>query len=67
MCVLATVMGAVDRGFRVVDAADALCGSSDRTHDALLTLYNDRSGQQIEVADSATILSNWPWRHVPRP
>lgn len=60
VCVLATVMGAVDRGFRVVIAADGLCSSSDRTHDALLTLYNERYGQQIEVTDSATILSNWP-------
>lgn len=59
VCVLATVMGAVDRGFRVVIAADALCSSSDRTHDALLTLYTERYGQQIEVSDSATILSNW--------
>lgn len=60
VCVLATVMGAVDRGFRVVLAADALCSSSDRTHDALLTLYNERYGQQIEVTDSETILGNWP-------
>jgi nicotinamidase-related amidase len=59
VCVLATVMGAVDRGFRVVLAADALCSSSDRTHDALLTLYNERYGQQIEVTASETILSNW--------
>jgi nicotinamidase-related amidase len=60
VCVLATVMGAVDRGFRVVLAADALCSSSDRAHDALLTLYNERYGEQIEVSDSETILSNWP-------
>jgi nicotinamidase-related amidase len=59
VCVLATVMGAVDRGFRVVIAADALCSSSDRTHDALLTLYNERYAEQIEVSDSGTILSNW--------
>jgi nicotinamidase-related amidase len=59
VCVLATVLGAVDRGFRVVLAVDALCSSSDRTHDALLRLYNERFGEQIEASDSATILANW--------
>jgi nicotinamidase-related amidase len=59
VCVLATVMGAVDRGLRVVLATDAICSSSDRTHDALLTLYRERFGQQIEAADSATILACW--------
>jgi hypothetical protein len=38
---------------------DALCSSSDRTHDALLRLYNERFGEQIEASDSATILANW--------
>src|SRR5690606_40274259 len=50
MCVLATVLGAVDLGFRVVVVADALCSSSDQSHDALLALYHDRFGQQIESA-----------------
>lgn len=59
VCVLATVMSAVDLGFRVVLATDALCGSSDRTHDALLTLYRERFGEQIETADAETILACW--------
>jgi nicotinamidase-related amidase len=59
VCVLATVMAAVDRGYRVVLASDALCSSSDATHDALMTLYCRRFGEQIEVADSATILACW--------
>lgn len=42
VCVLATVMGTVDRGYRVVIAADALCSSSDETHDALIKLYESR-------------------------
>ena len=59
VCVLATVFGAIDFGYRVVLATDALCSSSDTTHDALLTLYQERFAQQIEAADAATILTNW--------
>ncbi len=59
VCVLATVLAAVDLGFRVVVVRDALCSASDRTHDALLTLYEERFGQQIEVATADTILADW--------
>jgi nicotinamidase-related amidase len=59
VCVLAAVLGAVDLGYRVVLATDALCSSSDETHDALLTLYHRRFGQQIETASSETILASW--------
>lgn len=60
VCVLATVMGAVDRGYRVVIAGDALCSSSDDTHDALMKLYEERFSEQIEVASTETIVANWP-------
>lgn len=59
ICVLATVLGAIDRGLRVVLAADALCGSRDMTHDAVLTFYRERLWQQIEVADTADIVESW--------
>jgi len=59
VCVLATVLGAVDLGYRVVLARDALCSASDRTHDALVTLYAERFGQQIELADAESILAAW--------
>jgi nicotinamidase-related amidase len=42
VCVLAAVLDAVDLGYRVVLPTDALCSSSDATHDALLTLYGTR-------------------------
>jgi nicotinamidase-related amidase len=59
VCVLAAVLDAVDLGYRVVLATDALCSSWDETHDALLTLYRDRFSQQIETATSETILATW--------
>ena len=59
MCVLAAVLDAVDLGLRVVLATDALCSSSDETHDALMTLYRDRFGQQIEAATAETVLACW--------
>ena len=59
VCVLATVLDAVDRGYRVVVASDALCSVSDETHDALMALYSQRFGQQIETADTEAILRVW--------
>jgi nicotinamidase-related amidase len=59
VCVLAGVLGAVDRGYRVVVATDAICSSSDHTHDALLTLYHERYGQQVEAATVEEILRDW--------
>jgi nicotinamidase-related amidase len=62
ICVLSTVLTAVDLGYRVIVAADAVCSSVDSTHDALMVLYNERFGEQIELADTNTILESWPER-----
>jgi nicotinamidase-related amidase len=59
VCVLATVMGAVDLGFRVILVRDAVCSSSDEGHDALLALYHRRYSEQIETADAEDILCRW--------
>ena len=59
VCVLATVLGAVDRGFRTIIASDAVCSSADQTHDALMTLYSTRFSEQIELAPTEDILANW--------
>jgi nicotinamidase-related amidase len=64
VCVLATVLGAVDRGYRVVVVSDALCSSSDESHDASLGLYHKRYGVQVETATTQCVLDYW---HVAAP
>ena len=59
VCVLAAVLGAIDLGYRVVVAADALCSSANDTHDAALGLFKDRFGQQLETALVEEILAEW--------
>jgi nicotinamidase-related amidase len=59
VCVLATVLGAVDLGYRVVLAKDALCSSSDESHDSAIDLYHQRYGVQVEPVETETILRNW--------
>jgi nicotinamidase-related amidase len=62
MCVLATVLGAVDLGMRVIVVADAVCSSSDAAHDALIALYHERYSQQIEIAPCDEVLDAWSAR-----
>lgn len=60
VCVLATVLGAVDCGFPVVLVEDAVCSSSDEGHDALLALFRQRFAEQIELATASEVLAAWP-------
>ncbi|HEX6957493.1 MAG TPA: isochorismatase family cysteine hydrolase [Ferrovibrio sp.] len=57
ICVLSTVLGAIDHGYRVIVVQDALCSSVDETHDALLAFYHQRLSEQVEIADVAAILA----------
>ena len=59
VCVLATVLDAVDLGYRVIVVRDAVCSSSDEGHDLLMRLYHDRFTEQIETADAAAVLAQW--------
>jgi len=59
VCVLATVLDAVDLGLRVVIVEDALCSSFDAGHDALMTLYRNRFAEQIELIGQADIPTIW--------
>jgi nicotinamidase-related amidase len=49
----------VDLGYRVIVASDAICSSSDECHDALMTLYQRRFSEQIEVAPTEVVLQAW--------
>ncbi len=59
VCVLSTMLNAIDRGYRVVIARDAVCSSSDASHDAIIDLFHRRFDVQVEVAEVAEILDVW--------
>ena len=59
MCVLSSILAAVDYGYRVIIAEDAVCSSSDEGHDALIELFNQRFDVQLEPAQVKVILSAW--------
>jgi len=60
MCVLATLLGAADYGYRTIVVQDALCSASDQAHDAMLELFNMRYGQHIETTTLEEILDRLP-------
>jgi nicotinamidase-related amidase len=59
VCVLSTVMSAVDIGFRIVIVEDALCSSSDVGHDALMTMYRTRCHGQVDLVTAEELAEFW--------
>lgn len=59
VCVLATVMGAIDHGFRVVVPRDAVFGSADETHDAMLRIFDSRFSMQLMTCTTQDLLDDW--------
>ena len=59
MCVLATVLAAVDLGYPVIVATDAICSSADPSHDAVLRIYHQRFSQQIRTMSVEEIRAAW--------
>ncbi|MGF9566749.1 cysteine hydrolase [Neorhizobium sp. BT27B] len=55
-CVMATVLGAVDLGYKVAILSDAVCSGADDTHDAALRLLGDRFSIQLEVVSTEVFL-----------
>jgi len=59
VCVLATVLAAIDLGFRVVLVKDALASSNEDGEKAALHQVFSRFDQQIEVISSEELFHNW--------
>lgn len=59
VCVLATVMQAIDLGFRIVLPTDALCSTSDGAHDALVELFRARFASHVEATTTENLLRRW--------
>jgi nicotinamidase-related amidase len=59
MCVLATVLGAVDLGYRTILVRDAVCSSSDEDHEAMLALFGDRYRRHVELGTAAEVAELW--------
>ncbi|QIP01060.1 cysteine hydrolase family protein [Bradyrhizobium symbiodeficiens] len=59
VCVLSTVLSAVDLGFRIVIVEDALCSSSDVGHDALMTMYRTRFHGQVDLVTAEELAEFW--------
>ena len=57
VCVLATTLGAIDLGYRVIVLRDAVCSGADDTHDASLELLHDRFSVQLELMKTEEFLS----------
>jgi nicotinamidase-related amidase len=53
-------LGAIGWGFRVILVTDALCSSADETHDAMINIYLNRFGEQVETVTTDTLLEGWP-------
>lgn len=45
---------------------DALCSSADETHDAVITVYHHRYGQQVETVTVGLLVDEWRDRSIDR-
>lgn len=59
VCVLATVLGSIDHGYRTIVLSDAVCSSADSTHDASLKLLGDRFSVQLELMSADDFLRSF--------
>jgi nicotinamidase-related amidase len=59
VCVLGTVLGAIDHGFHVVLARDCLYSSSDEAHDATVLLCRERYSSHLSALAADEIASAW--------
>lgn len=57
VCVLATVLGAIDLSFHVIVLNDAVCSGADETHDDAIDLLGDRFSVQLDLMTTEEFLS----------
>ncbi len=58
VCVLATMLGAIDLGYHTVVLEDALCGGADETHEAALKIFGDRFSTQLDLISTEAFLAS---------
>ncbi|HEV7344477.1 MAG TPA: isochorismatase family cysteine hydrolase [Devosia sp.] len=58
VCVATTVLGAIDHGLRVVLPTDAVFGSADETHDAMLRVFQSRFSLQLVTCTTNDLLTD---------
>ena len=59
VCVFASVLSAVDQGYRVIVVIDAVTSSSEQAHKAVIDLILPRFEQQIEAVKMTELLKYW--------
>lgn len=59
VCIMAAVMGAVDLGYSIILLRDAMCSTSDQTHDASLAVFGTRFSTQIRISTVQDVLAWW--------
>lgn len=64
VCVLASLLDAVDMGLHAVVVADALASGSDAAHRAVIDTLLPRLDRQVDVVSTDELLAAWPG---PRP
>ncbi|MBB4008625.1 nicotinamidase-related amidase [Rhizobium taibaishanense] len=56
VCVLSTVLTAVDLGYYVTVLTDAVCSCADTTHDSALALFGERFSAHVELKTTERFL-----------
>jgi nicotinamidase-related amidase len=59
VCVLATALQAIDRGYRVVVVDEAVASSNEAGHTAAMTGIFPRFDQQVEIVSVSDLLRHW--------
>jgi nicotinamidase-related amidase len=59
VCVLSTLLSAIDRGYRILLIEDAIASSDPASHEATLRHVIPRFDRQVEVTDTQSLLQQW--------